>query len=132
MKDQFEVWRFIFPKRGEHSVVLISHPDRCARAETDNVLYCTSQRQSRKPHPYEVMLDTADGFEWETFCDCSLMYSVESPWNGAPESCGMGLRGRVCCAKIGPQIIGIMIKTVCVGASQGRRDGRPPRRSMKR
>ena len=59
-------------------MVLISHPDRCARAETVNVLYCTSQRQSRKPHPYEVMLNMADGFDWETFCDCSLMYSVES------------------------------------------------------
>ena len=88
MKDQFEVWRFIFPKQGEHSVVLISHPDRCARSETVNVLYCTSQRQSRKPHPYEVMLDTADGFDWETFCDCSLMYSV-------PSAHLFGKRGRV-------------------------------------
>ncbi len=33
MKDQFDVWRFNFPdKGGEHPVVLISHPDICARA----------------------------------------------------------------------------------------------------
>ena len=37
MKDQFDVWRFVFPKQGEHSVVLISHPDRCARAGMVNV-----------------------------------------------------------------------------------------------
>jgi hypothetical protein len=46
MKGQFEVWRFNFPDKGEHSVVLISPPDRCARAAVVNVLYCTSQRQS--------------------------------------------------------------------------------------
>ena len=56
MKDQFDIWRFDFPGKGEHSVILISHPDVCARAWFVNVLYCTSQRQSRPPKPYEVML----------------------------------------------------------------------------
>jgi hypothetical protein len=88
VKDQFEVWRFVFPKQGEHSVVLISHPDRCARAAMVNVLFCTSQRQSREAHPDEVMLDMADGFDWETFCDCSLMYSI-------PSAALFGKRGRV-------------------------------------
>ena len=78
MKDQFQVGRFAFPKRGEHPVVLISPPDRCARAEHVNVLYCTSQRQSRKPYPYEVLLNGADGLDWETFCDCSILWAVES------------------------------------------------------
>ena len=77
MKDQFEVWRFSFPDKGEHPVVLISHPDFCARAVV-NVLFCTSQRQSRKPKPYEVMLNGADGMDWETFCDCSILYAVQS------------------------------------------------------
>lgn len=76
MKDQFEIWRFKFPQKGEHSVVLISHPDICARQSRINVLYCTSQRQSRQPKPFEVMLNGADGFDWETFCDCSVMYLV--------------------------------------------------------
>ena len=43
-----------------------------------NVLFCTSQRQSRKPYPYEVMLNGADGMDWETFCDCSIMYAIKS------------------------------------------------------
>jgi hypothetical protein len=88
VKAQFDVWRFIFPKRGEHPVVLISHPDRCAHAEVVNVLYCTSQRQSRAPKPYEVMLNGADGMDWEALCDCSLMYSV-------PAAALFGRRGSV-------------------------------------
>ncbi len=78
MKDQFEVWRFNFPDRGEHSVVLISHPDICARAAVVNALYCTSQRQSRPIKPFEVLLNGEDGFEWETFCDCKTIFLLES------------------------------------------------------
>jgi len=79
MKDQFQVWRYNFTdKGGEHPCVLISHPDICARAKAVNVLFCTSQRQSRQAKPTEVLLDTADGMDWETFCDCSLMYAVRS------------------------------------------------------
>jgi mRNA-degrading endonuclease toxin of MazEF toxin-antitoxin module len=79
VKDQFDVWRFNFPERGgEHPVVLISHPDICARAAVVNVLFCTSQRQSRSPYPHEVMLNGADGMDWETFCDCSCLYAVKS------------------------------------------------------
>ena len=88
MKDQFEIWRFAFPKKGEHSVVLISHPDRCARGEVVNALYCTSQRQSRPPKDYEVMLAQEDGFDWETFCDCSIFLALES-------NALFGKRGRV-------------------------------------
>ena len=78
MKSQFEIWRFDFPERGEHSVVLISHPDVCARGKYVNALYCTSQRQSRSPHPFEVMLNGEDGFDWETFCDCKTIFLLES------------------------------------------------------
>src|SRR5687767_2593659 len=79
MKDQFDVWRFNFPdKGGEHPVILISHPDICARAVVVNVLFCTSQRQSRIPRPHEVMLNGADGMDWETLCDCAVIYAVKS------------------------------------------------------
>jgi len=80
MKDQFDVWRFEFPDRGEHPVVLISHPDRCARGALVNVLYCTSQRLSRAPHPYEVLLNGADGMDWETICDCCAELSPDGRW----------------------------------------------------
>jgi hypothetical protein len=78
MKEQFDVWRYNFPDKGEHPVVLISHPDICARAAVVNVLFCTSQRQNRAPRPHEVMLNGADGMDWETFCDCAVVYAVKS------------------------------------------------------
>lgn len=78
MKDQFQVWQYNFPGKGQHPAILISHPDRCARADVVNVLFCTSQRQSRSAKPYEVLLDKADGLDWETFCNCSILYAVPS------------------------------------------------------
>ena len=78
LKNQFDVWRFNFPEKGEHPVVLISHPDVCAGAKMINVLYCTSQRQSRPPKPYEVLLNGVDGMDWETFCNCAVIYLVPS------------------------------------------------------
>ncbi len=79
MKDQFDVWRYNFPaKGGEHPVVLISHPDICARAAVVNVLFCTSQRQSRRGYPHEVLLNGEDGRDWETLCDCSCLYAVKA------------------------------------------------------
>ena len=88
MKNQFDVWQFTFPEKGPHSVVLVSHPNLCANASVVNVLYCTSQRQNRGPQPHEVMLNSADGFDWETFCDCSRMFLV-------PSGALFGRRGRV-------------------------------------
>jgi mRNA-degrading endonuclease toxin of MazEF toxin-antitoxin module len=79
VKDQFDVWRYNFPdKAGEHPVVLISHPDICARSAVVNVMFCTSQRQSRRLYPHEVMLNGEDDMDWETFCDCSCLYAVKS------------------------------------------------------
>ena len=78
MKDQFDVWRYNFPEKGEHPVILISHPDICAGSSVVNVLFCTSQRQNRNIRPFEVLLNGADGMDWETFCDCSIIYAVKS------------------------------------------------------
>jgi mRNA-degrading endonuclease toxin of MazEF toxin-antitoxin module len=77
MKKQFDVWRFNFPGKGEHPVVIISHDDFCEGAVI-NVLYCTSQRQNRRPKPYEILLNGVDGMDWETLCDCGTFYSIPS------------------------------------------------------
>ena len=53
-----------------------------------NVLYRTSQRQNRAPKTCEVMLNRADGFDWETFCNCAIVYLV-------PSAALFGRRGRV-------------------------------------
>lgn len=77
MKKQFDVWHFNFPGKGEHPVVIISHDDFCTGAVI-NVLYCTSQRQNRRPKPYEILLNGSDGMDWETLCDCGTFYSIPS------------------------------------------------------
>jgi mRNA-degrading endonuclease toxin of MazEF toxin-antitoxin module len=87
VKEQFEVWRYTFPTKGEHPVVIISNTDLCAQSIV-NVLYCTSQRQNRAPKPFEVLLNGSDGMDWETFCDCSVLWAV--PVDGL-----FGRRGRV-------------------------------------
>jgi hypothetical protein len=53
-----------------------------------NVLFCTSQRQNRNIRAFEVLLNGADGMDWETFCDCSVLYAVKS-------AALFGKRGRV-------------------------------------
>lgn len=78
MKDQFQVWEYNFPVKGPHPVVLISHPEICKVSQTVNIHFCTSQRQSRPPKTYEVLLNGADGLDWETFCDCSILYAIKS------------------------------------------------------
>lgn len=75
---QWDIASFDFPAPvGEHPVVIISNPDRAGRAKVVNVLYCTTQRQSRPPGPDEVLLNGADGLDWETYCRCDHIFSVE-------------------------------------------------------
>jgi mRNA-degrading endonuclease toxin of MazEF toxin-antitoxin module len=88
VKNQFDVFQFDFPERGAHPVVLISHPSLCQRASVVNALYCTSQRQSRTLKDHEVLLNGEDGFDWETFVDCSVIYLLDT-------SKLFGHRGRV-------------------------------------
>jgi len=61
---------------GSHPVVVISHPARAARKDFVEVLDCSSQRANRPPLENEVVLDSADGFDWETFCKCDCIYAV--------------------------------------------------------
>jgi mRNA-degrading endonuclease toxin of MazEF toxin-antitoxin module len=75
---QWDIGNFDFPAPvGEHPVVIISNPDRAARSKLVNILYCTTQRQSRPPGPDEVLLNSADGLDWETYCRCDHIFSVE-------------------------------------------------------
>jgi hypothetical protein len=78
-KDQFQIWTYHFADRGgDHPCVLVSHPDLCAGASRINILYCTSQRQSRGPKPHEIALDESDGLDWQTFVDCSILFVADS------------------------------------------------------
>ena len=60
-----------------HPAVIVSHPLRVARKESVNVMSCTTHRGVRRPEPHEVVLDRADGLEWEPLCRCDILYAVE-------------------------------------------------------
>jgi len=78
IKQQWDTWGIRLPVKGVHPVVLISHPDHCACSRVINALYCTSQRQTRAPLENEVILDTEDGLDWQTFCACDHLLSIDS------------------------------------------------------
>lgn len=74
---QWEIWTCDFAEAGPHPAVVVSHPDRAARAPLVNVLIGSSQRASRPPRENEVLLNSADGLDGETLVKCDLMYLVE-------------------------------------------------------
>lgn len=74
---QWDIWTCDFADAGSHPAVIISHPDRIARAPLVNVLIASSQRTNRPPRENEILLNGADGLDWETLVKCDLMYLVE-------------------------------------------------------
>ena len=72
----WEIWTFD-PGYGDHSVVIVSAHDRVARKPVVEVLLCSSHCASRLPSPGEVLLDSADGLDWQTLCKCDLIQAVE-------------------------------------------------------
>ncbi len=67
---------FDFDEAGPHPAVIVSHDARVSRKQHVNVLLCSSQRATRSPEATEVMLNSADGLDWETLCKCDHFYLV--------------------------------------------------------
>lgn len=61
---------------GVHPVVIVSHPARAVRKDFVEVLDCSSRRAARRARAHEVILDQADGLDWETICKCDLIIAV--------------------------------------------------------
>ncbi len=74
---QWEIFTFEFPQAGSHPAVIVSHPATVANKQYVNILYCSSQRATRRPEPPEVLLDEADGLEWQTLCRCDALFLVD-------------------------------------------------------
>jgi mRNA-degrading endonuclease toxin of MazEF toxin-antitoxin module len=72
----WEIWTFD-PGYGDHPAVVVSAQDRATRKPLVEIILCSSQRASRIPNAGEVLLDSADGLNWETLCKCDLIYAVE-------------------------------------------------------
>jgi hypothetical protein len=60
-----------------HPCVIVSHPARVANKSQINILMCSTHRSQRPPITGEVLLDTADGLDWETLCRCDLLISTD-------------------------------------------------------
>lgn len=73
----FEIWTCHPPGWPEpHPCVIVSHSDRADRKNPVEVVMCSTQRAGRAAEAHEMILDTADGLNWQTLCKCDVIYSV--------------------------------------------------------
>ena len=72
----WEIYTWNFPDAGPHPAVIVGNDERVKNKPKVNVLLCSSQRATRAAEVHEVILDTADGLNWETICKCDLLYVV--------------------------------------------------------
>jgi len=72
----WEVWTWKFPDAGEHLAVVLGTEERLKLKPRVSVILCSTQRATRKPELHEVILDEADGLDWDTLCKCDLIYGV--------------------------------------------------------
>jgi mRNA-degrading endonuclease toxin of MazEF toxin-antitoxin module len=82
---QWDICEWEFP-HGKHPAVVLTPPPWDERWDELNVLACASQRAQRKPEAHEVLLDTADGLDWETLCRCHRIFTA--PRSELIRSCG--------------------------------------------
>lgn len=71
-----DIYSYDFPEAGPHPAVIISSPERTVRKPWVSVLLGSSQRASRPPDATEVLLNGADGLDWETLLKCDLIHAV--------------------------------------------------------
>ena len=70
---QWDIFLFAFSDELPHPVVILSIDERSAARSHVNGLICVSLR-SRPLALHEVLLDRADGLEWETAVRCDLIH----------------------------------------------------------
>jgi mRNA-degrading endonuclease toxin of MazEF toxin-antitoxin module len=73
----WDIYTYDFGEAGPHPAVIVSHPDRVAKAQWVNVLFCSTQRANRPPKETEVRLNGSDGLYGETLCRCDALWLVE-------------------------------------------------------
>ena len=76
----WDIWTYDFAVEGVHPCVIFSNQVRLANAAFDrvNVLLCRTLRGplTPEPRPTEVILDLADGLDWESLCRIDAMHFV--------------------------------------------------------
>jgi hypothetical protein len=74
--NPWEIWTYDFPGIGPHPAVVVSGPERAERKIMLEVLRCGSARAGRAAGFGEVVLNSADGLDWETLCFCDCVWSA--------------------------------------------------------
>ena len=72
----WDIYTWEFPGTSAHPAVVLGTETRLADKPKVNVLFCSSQRAGRKAEALEIILDEADGLDWETLCKCDLVFAV--------------------------------------------------------
>jgi mRNA-degrading endonuclease toxin of MazEF toxin-antitoxin module len=73
---QWDIFLFPFTEELPHPVVILSSDERATGRKHVNGLLCVSLR-GRPPGLHEVLLDQADGLDWETAVRCDLIHLLE-------------------------------------------------------
>lgn len=77
----WEIWTFDFPIEGTHPCVIFTPTARLTNPGCHfvNVLLCRTLRGDlrREPRMTEIILDRADGLEWQTLCRVDALHFVE-------------------------------------------------------
>src|ERR1051325_2858935 len=73
----WEIWSYDLPGAGVHPAVVLGTEERVRIKPIVSVLICSTQRATRGAKLHEVILDTADGLNWETLCKCDIVYAVQ-------------------------------------------------------
>jgi len=72
----WEIWTWKFPDAREHPAVLLGTEERLRLKPRVCVLLCSTRRATRQAEVHEVILDEADGLNWETLCKCDVIYAA--------------------------------------------------------
>jgi mRNA-degrading endonuclease toxin of MazEF toxin-antitoxin module len=72
----WDIYTWEFPEAEAHPTVILGTETRLAHKPKVNVLFCSSKRATRKAEALEIMLDEADGLDWQTLCKCDLVFAV--------------------------------------------------------
>ncbi|MBI2927006.1 MAG: type II toxin-antitoxin system PemK/MazF family toxin [Verrucomicrobia bacterium] len=75
--NAWDIYTYDFPEAGPHPAVIVSSPERTSRKPWVSVLLGSSQQASRPPNAAEVLLNGADGLDWETLLKCDLIHAVK-------------------------------------------------------
>ena len=76
----WKIWTYDFPAEGPHPCVIFTNAVRLANPAFDriNVLLCRTLRGplQREAKSAEMILDRADGLDWETLCRVDALHFI--------------------------------------------------------